>query len=85
MNLTIRIAPEIERALIAKARERGVTPSGFVEEIVAREVKIASPPDPRTGQDLIDACAKVRGLLSDEEVDTLFARPRSSSRPVDFE
>lgn len=38
-----------------------------------------------TGQDLIDACAKVRGLLTDEEVDTLFSRTPSVSRPVDFE
>ena len=27
----------------------------------------------------------IRGLLSDEEVDTLFARNRSPSRPVDLE
>lgn len=82
MNLTIHIEPDIERVLIAKAQERGVSPSGFVEEIVAREVKAAPPPKRRTGQDLIDACAKVRGLLSDEEVDTLFARSQSYSRPV---
>jgi hypothetical protein len=41
--------------------------------------------DPRTGQDLIDACAKVRGLLTDEEIDTIFTRNKSSARPVDFE
>jgi hypothetical protein len=39
----------------------------------------------RTGQELIDACAKVRGLLTDEEVDTLFRRNPSFARPVDFE
>ena len=42
-------------------------------------------PQRRTGQELIDACAKVRGLLTDEEVDTLFRRTPSYSRPVDFE
>ena len=40
---------------------------------------------PRTGQDLIDACAKVRGLLTDEEVDTIFSRNKSGARPVNFE
>ena len=45
----------------------------------------ANPPEPRTGQELIDACAKVRGLLTDEEVDTLFRRNPSFARPVDFE
>ena len=39
----------------------------------------------RTGQALIDACATVRGLLTDEEVDTLFRRTPSFSRPVDLE
>ena len=39
----------------------------------------------RTGQDLIDVCARVRGLLTDEEVDTIFSRNKSSARPVDFE
>ena len=39
----------------------------------------------RTGQELIDACAKVRGLLTGEEVDTLFRRNPSFARPVDFE
>jgi hypothetical protein len=45
----------------------------------------ATLPARRTGQELIDACAKVRGLLTDEEVDTLFRRNPSSARPVDFE
>jgi hypothetical protein len=45
----------------------------------------AAPSSRRTGQELIDACAKVRGLLTDEEVDTLFRRSVSFARPVDFE
>jgi len=51
------------------------------------EPELTTPPERRTGtgQDLIDACAKVRGLLTDEEVDTLFRRTPSFSRPVDFE
>lgn len=44
-----------------------------------------TPPARRTGQELIDACAKVRGLLTDEEVDTLFRRTPSFARRVDFE
>ena len=45
----------------------------------------ATTPVRRTGQELIDACAKVQGLFTDEEVDTLFRRNPSSARPVDFE
>jgi hypothetical protein len=43
------------------------------------------PPERPTGQLLIDVCSKVRGLLTDEEVDTLFRRNHSFARPVDFE
>ncbi len=39
----------------------------------------------RTGKDLIDVCAKVRGLLSNEEIDTIFSRNKTGSRPVNFE
>jgi hypothetical protein len=39
----------------------------------------------RTGQELIDASAKLRGLLTNEEVDTLFSRTSSLARPVDLE
>jgi Arc/MetJ-type ribon-helix-helix transcriptional regulator len=44
-----------------------------------------SPAQAGTGQDLIDACARVRGLLADEEVDTIFSRNKSGARPVNFE
>ena len=49
------------------------------------EAGLGAPPERRTGQSLIDAGAKVRGLLTDEEVDTLFRRNPSFARPVDFE
>ena len=41
----------------------------------------ASPGEP---QNLFDLCAAVRGLLTDDEIDTLFARNRSMGRPVDL-
>jgi hypothetical protein len=86
MTITLDLQPEIERGLLAQAQARGVSLSDYVLEIVAREAHVspASPPL-RTGQELIDACAKVRGLLTDEEVDTLFSRNPSFARPVDFE
>jgi hypothetical protein len=45
----------------------------------------AYPVRRRTGQDLIDASARVHGLLTDEEVDTIFSRNKSGSRPLNFE
>lgn len=86
MTITLELKPEVERGLLTRASARGVSLSDFVQEIVAREAHVPSEPAPhRTGQDWIDACAKVQGLLTDEEVDTLFSRNRSFARPVDFE
>ena len=87
MTITLNLQPDIERGLLAQAQAKGVSLVTFAQEVLAREAKAVQPPPRRTstGQDLIDACAKVRGLLTDEEVDTLFSRTPSFSRPVDFE
>jgi len=84
--MTIEIhRPELE-ALIRERMNSGAFQSA--EDVILqafRSAPAAEPPHRRTGQDLIDVCAKVRGLLTDEEVDTLFSRTHSFSRPVDFE
>jgi hypothetical protein len=86
MEITLNLQPEVERGLLAQAAARGVSLLDYVNEIVVREAHIApEPPRQRTGQELVDACAKVRGLLTDEEVDKLFSRTPSFARPVDFE
>jgi hypothetical protein len=85
MTITLNLQPDIEKGLVAEAAARGVSVGDYVQEIIVRETRLSSATLPRTGQDLIDASAKVRGLLTDEEVDTLFSRRPSFSRPVDFE
>jgi hypothetical protein len=84
MTITLDLTPDIERGLLAQAQAKGVSLSQYVQEIVAREAK---PVEKAlgTGQELLDIGARVRGLLSDEEVDSLFARNRSASRSVDLE
>lgn len=84
MTITLDLQPEVEKGLLAQATARGVSLGEFVKEIVIREAQVSSEPAERTGQDLIDVCAKVRGLLTGEEVDTLFKRNPSPGRPVDF-
>ena len=87
MAVTLNLQPEIERGLLAQAAARGLSLADYLQEIVVRQAyaPIESQHAPRTGQALIDACAKVRGLLTDEEVDTLFSRTPAFSRPVDLE
>jgi hypothetical protein len=84
--MTITLLPHQERAIEA-AINAGVIRSA--EELI--DSAIAQLPSSstkklaeRTGQSLIDVCAEVRGLLTDEEVDTLFARNRMPSRPIDL-
>jgi hypothetical protein len=86
MTITLDLQPEIEKGLLAQATARGLSVDDFVKEIVVREARLSPERLPRrTGQELIDASAKVRGLLTDEEVDALFSRTPSLARPVDFE
>jgi hypothetical protein len=89
MTITLDLQPEIERALLARATARGLSLSELLSEIVVREARVSPEQLPRrTGQELIDACAKLRGLLSDEELTRSFAEapplpaPSISSEPL---
>ncbi len=87
MTITLDLKPEIERGLLARAEAKGVSLTEYVNEIVVREAHVTTPeagPSPRTGQALVDVCAEIRGLLTDEEIDTMFARNRSMSRAVEL-
>lgn len=84
MTITIDLQPEVERGLLAQANARGVSLHDYAQQVLAREACVSPELEERTGQALVDVCAEVRGLLSDEEVDTLFARNRMPSRPVDL-
>jgi hypothetical protein len=87
MTITLDLPPDIEQGLLVQAQAKGVSLTDFVDQLVkqqARQAPIAAVPDKRTGQALIDVCAEVRGLLTDEEIDTMFARNRSPSRSVDL-
>jgi hypothetical protein len=89
MTIILELKPEIEKGLLAQAHLRGVSLTEFAQQILAREANVAeaepTPPPERTGQAFIDAFAEIRGILTDEEIDTMFARNRSPSRPVNFE
>ena len=85
MTITIDLSSEIELGLLAQAQARGASLSVYVNEIVVREAHFPCPPiaaPALTGQALIDVCAEIRGVLTDDEIDTLFARNRSMSRSV---
>lgn len=84
--MTIEIhQPEIE-ALIQQRLQSG----GFenAEEVLVHALR--SSPEPQRvrdrflGKNLVEVCGMVRGLLTDEEVDSVFSRDPSPDRPVNL-
>lgn len=89
MTLSIDLQAEIAKELLARAEAQSVSPSEYIQGLVLRDTTptgVHSRPSGQqlSGQELIDIGASVRGLLSDDEVDTLFARNPLAGRPVDF-
>lgn len=79
MTLNINLPSDVEQGLLAKAQTLGLSLADFAEEVLTREAK-PQEPRRRTGQEIIDACARVRGLADELEA----ARNPSPSRSVDF-
>ena len=86
MTITVEIRPEVQAELARRAAVHGRAIEAEAASLLENAVDVLPEPLPRrTGQELVDASARVRGLLTDEDVDTLFARKPSFARPVDFE
>ncbi len=87
MTITIVLQPEIERDLQAQAHAKGVSLTDYVQDIVMREARAsegAGNGSRGEAKNLFELFTPVRGLLTDEEIDTLFARHHSPGRPVDL-
>ena len=86
MTISVDIGPEVQAELARQAAAQGRALEAYAAFLLEEAAHVRPERLPqRTGQELIDACAKVQGLLADEEVDTLFSRNPSVARPVDFE
>ena len=86
MSITVDIRPEVQAELARQAAAQGRALEAYAASLLEEAAHVPTEQLPRrTGQELIDASAKVRGLLTDEEVDTLFSRKPSFARSVDFE
>jgi hypothetical protein len=68
MTITLEITPELRDQLERQAANRG-------QALEAHAAKATN---------LMDLFEPIRGLLSDEEIDTLFSRNPSAGRPVDL-
>jgi hypothetical protein len=89
MTITLHIRPEIEAELARQAELAGRALETYAAALLEDAIRV--PPLPAAeesnlgGQALVEACARVRGVLADEEIDSLFSRNPSVSRPVHFE
>jgi hypothetical protein len=96
MTITVEIRPEVQAELARQAAAQGqpveVVAAALLEGAVnptsaqqpAGATAEPTQPEHCTGQALIDAFAEIRGLLTDEEIDRMFARNLSGARPVDL-
>jgi hypothetical protein len=86
MTITLEIKPEVEAQLARQAERAGQAleryAADLLEDAAEHPAHVVSN---LTGQDILDSFAKIRGLLSDEEIDSGFRRTPSFSRPVHFE
>lgn len=87
MTITLEIRPETEAEIARQAAAQGRPLEAVAADLLEGAVH---PPagamrlERRTGKLLVEACAEIRGLFTDEEIDRMFARNRSTSRPVDL-
>jgi hypothetical protein len=96
MTITVDIRPEVQAELARQAAAQGRALEAYAASLLedaANPIPARQPvavsaeptqPEHRTGQSLIDAFAEIRGLLTDEEIDRMFARNPSGARPVDL-
>jgi hypothetical protein len=54
VNLTLSLKPEVEKGLIARAQELGISLDDYVQEIVTREAGLSASPPSSIAENLSD-------------------------------
>jgi hypothetical protein len=85
MNLEIH-KPELVQRVNAQIQSRHLHDADeLIEQALdALDEKSPAPASPAEPKNLVELFAPLRGLFTDEEVDTLFSRNRSTARPIDL-
>jgi hypothetical protein len=87
MTITIEIRPEVQAELARQAAEQGRALEAYAAvllEDAAHVLAKGEEPGAAKATNLMELFEPIRGLLTDEEVDTLFSRNPSIGRPVDL-
>ena len=85
MTIQLDLSVDVERGLLAQARQHGMSLQDYVQQIVIREAHLMpSILATRTASNLVELSNRSGGLLTDEELDTLFHRNPSTGRPLNL-
>ena len=90
MTITVDIRPEVQAELARRAAVHGRAIEAEAARLLEHAVHVAAAPVPphaapgANSANLMELFEPIRGLLTDEEVDTLFTRNPSTGRPIDL-
>ena len=85
MNITLDIRPETQAELARQAAARGRAVEAVAAELLDEALHVPpSTAEKTAAKNLVELFAPIRGLLTDDEIDRMFARNPSPARPVDL-
>jgi plasmid stability protein len=95
MTITVEIRPEVQAELTRQAAAHGRPLEAYAASLLedaAHAPEKRLPSDLLTGEEsraakatnLMELFEPIQGLLTDEEIETLFSRNPSTGRPVDL-
>jgi hypothetical protein len=85
MTITFDIRPEVQAELARQAAVQGRAIEAVAAALLEEAVHIPeAAPAKAPAKDLVELFEPIRGLLTDEEIDIMFSRDPSTSRPLDL-
>jgi hypothetical protein len=85
MTITLDIRPEVQAELARQAASQGRALEAVAATLLEEAVHLLPPAASKApAKNLVDLSEPVRGLLTDEEIDVIFSRNPSTSRPIDL-
>ena len=83
MTITVDIRPEVQAELARQAAAHGSELESYAASLLEEAAHVPAAA-PSKAKNLVELFEPVRGLLTDDEIDSLFSRNPSTSRPLDL-
>ena len=85
MTITVDVRPEVQAELTRQAAAQGRAVEAVAADLLEEAVQLlGASPATTSARNLIELSEPVRGLLTNEEIDTIFRRNFSTARPIDL-